>query len=93
MVIYMEYLRELNMISIIVRAVLALVIGGSIGINRESKKQPAGFRTYMLVSVGAVLVMMTNQYISEYYNTGDPSRLGAQVISGIGFLGAGTIIV
>lgn len=61
--------------------------------ERESKKQAAGFRTYMLVCLGASLVMMTNQFISEAYGMGDPSRLGAQVVSGIGFLGAGTIIV
>lgn len=71
---------------------LALFCGGVLGIERGRKKRPAGFRTYMLVCMGASLVMMTNQYICEQYMTGDPSRLGAQVISGIGFLGAGTII-
>lgn len=89
----MIFSRELNIVTILVRVVLALIIGGVIGLERESKKQPAGFRTYMLVCLGAALVMMTNQYIAEYFGTGDPSRLGAQVISGIGFLGAGTIIV
>ena len=87
------FLRELNILTIIGRVVLALLIGGLIGLERESKKQPAGFRTYMLVCLGATLVMMTNQYISNFFSLGDPSRLGAQVISGIGFLGAGTIIV
>jgi putative Mg2+ transporter-C (MgtC) family protein len=71
---------------------LALVCGGLLGIERGRKKRPAGFRTYMLVCIGATLVMMTNDYISTMYQTGDPSRMGAQVISGIGFLGAGTII-
>lgn len=89
----MVFSRELNLVTILVRVVLALIIGGVIGLERESKKQPAGFRTYMLVCLGASSVMMTNQYIAEYFGTGDPSRLGAQVISGIGFLGAGTIIV
>ncbi|MBS6642112.1 MAG: MgtC/SapB family protein [Clostridiaceae bacterium] len=85
--------RELNSASLFLRVVLALIIGGSIGLERGSKNQPAGFRTYMLVCLGAALVMMTNQHISERFGVGDPSRLGAQVISGIGFLGAGTIIV
>ena len=75
-----------------VKLVLALVCGGILGVERGRKKRPAGFRTYMLVCMGASLVMMTNQFICEQYMTGDPSRLGAQVISGIGFLGAGTII-
>lgn len=74
------------------KLILALICGGLLGIERGRKKRPAGFRTYMLVCIGATLVMMTNDYISMMYQTGDPSRMGAQVISGIGFLGAGTII-
>lgn len=89
----MAGLRELNIVTIVIRVLLALIIGGIIGMERESKKQAAGFRTYMLVCLGATLVMMTNQYICNVFEAGDPSRLGAQVISGIGFLGAGTIIV
>ena len=57
------------------------------------KNRPAGLRTYMLGCVGACLIMMTNQYINQVYSTGDPVRMGAQVVSGIGFLGAGTIVV
>lgn len=75
------------------RLFLALICGGTLGFERGRKKRPAGFRTYMLVCVGAALVMMTNEYIFTKYGTSDPSRMGAQVISGIGFLGAGTIIV
>lgn len=86
-------LRDVNLISIIVRTVLSLVIGGCLGIERERKSRPAGLRTYMLVCFGATLVMMTNQYVFQEYNVSDPVRLGAQVISGIGFLGAGTIMV
>ncbi|MEE0884933.1 MAG: MgtC/SapB family protein [Faecalimonas sp.] len=71
---------------------LALICAGVIGIERGRKKRPAGFRTYMVVCVGATLVMMTNEYLCEVYGTGDVARLGAQVINGIGFLGAGTII-
>lgn len=88
-----DALRDLNITTIALRVVLSLVMGGVIGWERGSKKQPAGFRTYMLVCLGASIVMMTNQYIGKVYGMGDPSRLGAQVISGIGFLGAGTIIV
>lgn len=71
---------------------LALICGGVIGIERGRKKRPAGFRTYMLVCLGATLVMMTNDYICKIYGTGDVARMGAQVVNGIGFLGAGTII-
>ena len=86
-------LQQLNYLSIAVRILLAAAIGCLIGLERESKNRPAGFRTYTLVSVGACLVMMTNQYMFALYQTGDPARLGAQVISGVGFLGAGTILV
>lgn len=82
-----------DVLDILVKMVLALFCGGILGIERERKKRPAGFRTYMLVCLGATLVMMTNQYIYQQYQTGDPARMAAQVISGIGFLGAGTIIV
>ncbi len=88
-----ECLLELNTISISVRLVLSLLCGGVLGIERGRKKRPAGFRTYMLVCMGAALVMITNQYLMETYGGTDPARMGAQVISGIGFLGAGTIIV
>ena len=80
-------------LSIFIRLALAMLCGGILGMERGKKNRPAGFRTYMLVCVGATLVMLTNQYLCELYGTGDPARLGAQVISGIGFLGAGTIIV
>ena len=87
------YLKEVNVLSTFLRLALALICGGVLGIERGRKNRPAGFRTYMLVCVGATLVMTTNQYMMVFYQTGDPARLGAQVISGIGFLGAGTIIV
>jgi putative Mg2+ transporter-C (MgtC) family protein len=88
-----ETIGDLNIETTIVRLVIALLCGGILGFERGRKKRPAGFRTYMLVCVGAALVMMTNEYICTVYGTGDPARMGAQVISGIGFLGAGTIIV
>ena len=86
-------LREVNVISVAVRILLSLIIGGLIGLERGMKNRPAGLRTYMVVCLGACLVMLTNHYVYNVYNTGDPVRMGAQVVSGIGFLGAGTIIV
>lgn len=79
---------------IIIRLLLAAMLGGSIGFERESTNRPAGFRTHILVCTGAALVMVTSEYLVRKYTiaAADPSRLGAQVISGIGFLGAGTII-
>ncbi len=89
----LDMLRNINLISIIVRILLSVIIGGALGFERGRKRHPAGFRTYILVCLGATLVMMTNQYVFNTFHTGDVSRLGAQVISGIGFLGAGTIII
>jgi putative Mg2+ transporter-C (MgtC) family protein len=85
--------RELTVTEIILRVLISVVIGGLIGLERGMKNRPAGLRTYMLVCVGACVVMLTNQYTYQVYQVGDPVRMGAQVISGIGFLGAGTIIV
>lgn len=85
--------RELTVTGIVVRVLVAIVLGGVVGLDREMKNRPAGMRTYMLVSLGSCVVMLINQYTYQAYGCGDPVRLGAQVISGIGFLGAGTIIV
>lgn len=85
--------RELTVAGIVIRICVAIFIGGIIGMERGMKNRPAGLRTYMLVSVGACIVMLINQYAFQVYNVGDPVRLGAQVVSGIGFLGGGTIIV
>ena len=86
-------IREVTYLAIAVRIVAAVLIGGLLGLERGMKKRPAGLRTYMLVCVGACIIMLTNQYIFQVYGTGDPVRMGAQVVSGIGFLGAGTIVV
>ena len=75
------------------RILCAIFIGGLLGLGRGLKNRPAGMRTYMLVCVGSCLIMLTNQFIYQSTGTGDPVRMGAQVVSGIGFLGAGTIIV
>ncbi len=86
-------MREITYLSIIIRVLLAIVIGGALGLERGLKNRPAGLRTYMLVCMGSCLIMLTNQYIYQNTGVGDPVRLGAQVVSGIGFLGAGTIVV
>lgn len=86
-------LRELTYMAVGIRLLAALVMGGVIGLERGMKNRPAGLRTYMLVCVGSCLIMMTNQYIFQATATGDPTRMSAQVVSGIGFLGAGTIVV
>jgi putative Mg2+ transporter-C (MgtC) family protein len=80
---------------ILIRLALACLLGGLIGMERERNRHPAGLRTHVLVCIGATLVMLCNIFIFEKYkgvSNIDPARLGAQVISGIGFLGAGTII-
>lgn len=87
-----EILSEINVISVFVRMVLAMMLCGVIGIERGIKNRPAGFMTYLLVGCSSTLIMITNQYIADKYVGIDPTRMAAQVVSGIGFLGAGTII-
>lgn len=86
-------IREVTYLAIAVRILIAVFAGGLLGLERGMKNRPAGMRTYMLVCVGSCLIMVTNQYVFQVFGSGDPVRLGAQVISGIGFLGAGTIVV
>ena len=75
---------------IVFRLFLSIVLSGIIGLEREVHGRPAGLRTHVLVSVGAALVMLIS--IDGFGGTGDPARLAAQVVSGIGFLGAGAIL-
>lgn len=102
----MQYLRQFNMESVALRLVLSMICGGLIGLERETKHRGAGFRTYMLVEMGATLTMLLGQYLVHMYNgpwaaliqelglrSTDVTRFGAQVINGIGFLGAGTVMV
>lgn len=86
-------IRELTYLAVALRILTAVIIGGLLGLERGLKNRPAGLRTYMLVCTGACLIMLTNQYVCQVFGTGDPTRMAAQVVSGIGFLGAGTIIV
>lgn len=81
--------------SVFLRMLLALVLSGLVGYEREHASRPAGFRTHILVGLGSSLVMVTAEFIARQADTGTPfdiTRMGASVISGIGFLGAGTII-
>ena len=85
---------DINVLAITVRLVVALICGGIIGIERERKRRPAGFRTHILICIGAAMTTLTSQYIAfELKGVTDLARLGAQVIAGVGFIGAGTIIV
>ena len=81
----MLHARELTMTAIVMRILMALILGGVIGSERGRMNRPAGMRTYMLVSIGSCVVMLINQYAYQVLSCGDPVRLGAQVVSGIGF--------
>ena len=92
----LNFLRgtEIGWLTVTVRLALAVICGGIIGIERERKHRPAGFRTHILICLGAAMATLTSQYLAlemELYT--DMGRLGAQVIAGIGFIGAGTIII
>lgn len=98
------YLREFNFVTVIIRLLLAMVCGGVVGFGRSKKARPAGFRTYMLISIGAAMAvlitlyeyeMLTGPWAETVSETGlkfDAGRMMAQAITGIGFLGAGIII-
>ncbi|HWP98625.1 MAG TPA: MgtC/SapB family protein [Syntrophomonadaceae bacterium] len=85
----------MSILEILFKLILACILGGLIGLERESLNRPAGLRTYTLVCVGSTLAMLVSldMYYSFYQTVNaDPGRIAAQVISGIGFLGAGTIM-
>jgi len=80
---------------IIMRLILTVVLSGMIGLERQLHKRTAGLRTHILVSLGSCLIMLTSLYVFDIYKeiaNPDPARIAAGVITGIGFLGAGTII-
>ena len=87
-------LRDVTLASVTTRMLLAVLCGGLIGIERAYKRRPAGFRTHILICLGAAITTLTSQflYLNLHYYT-DMARLGAQVVAGIGFIGAGTIVV
>ena len=82
-----------NIWTILIRIFLATLCAGSIGFERTRKRHAAGLRTYILVCLGAAIVMMLSDYLCLVYESTDAARLGAQVISGVGFLGAGSILI
>lgn len=87
-------LRTLSGWSVLLRMVLACVLSALIGLERSMRNRPAGFRTHVLVCVAAATAALTSQYLLEILHLkSDVSRISAQVISGLGFIGAGTIIV
>jgi len=91
---FIDFMQELNVWTVIIRIVLATVMGGIIGIERFKQGRAAGMRTHILVALGAALASMMGLYLSDILGySNDPARIAAQVISGIGFLGMGTILV
>ena len=87
-------LYEFNNTTALIRLLIALVFSAILGMERTRKLRPAGMRTYMLVCIGACSTMLGGLYLYETFGPGfDPARMAAQVISGIGFIGAGTIMV
>jgi len=86
--------RDVSILATTIKMLLAVLCGGLIGIEREYKRRPAGFRTHILICLGAAMMTMTSQFLAlEMKYATDLARLGAQVVAGIGFIGAGTIIV
>ena len=92
-----EYLHDANTVTFVIRICLAALAGGVVGLERELHSRAAGLRTHMLVALGAALSALIGVYLSEEMAkvgiNSDAQRTGAQVMSGIGFLGAGTILV
>ena len=79
-------------IDIIIRLCLAFVAGGIIGFERSSRRQVAGLRTHILIATGACCLMLLSIWLPQFFKAGDPGRIAAQVVAGMGFLGAGAII-
>lgn len=89
-----KFLTDIDFFSIFLRTVLAIFMGGVIGMERGKQGRAAGMRTHILVCLGAALTAMTGEFAyAALGHTGDPLRVAAQVISGIGFLGVGTILI
>ena len=85
---------QLSLASITLRLFVTLLIAGAIGIERERHQQPAGLRTHIIISIGSTLLMVLSISVAQQYGEvrGDAGRIAAQVVSGIGFLGAGAIL-
>lgn len=88
-----SYLREFSLVTALIRLVLATLLGGFVGFERERHGRAAGLRTHILVCLGSTMATLIGHYnVSVMGFTADPMRIGAQVLSGIGFLGVGTIV-
>ena len=91
---FLEFLTQFNPVTVVIRVALAAIAGALVGIEREKHGHPAGIRTHMMVALGAALTSMIGLFATnELGLSSDPLRIGAQVISGVGFLGAGTILL
>ncbi|MBQ7909477.1 MAG: MgtC/SapB family protein [Clostridia bacterium] len=89
-----DFLTEFNAVTVVIRVVLAALAGALVGLEREFHGRAAGMRTHMMVALGAALAAMIGLFtVKELGVSSDPMRVGAQVISGVGFLGAGTILL
>ena len=88
------YLRDFNLVSVAIRLIMAMIMGGAIGIERGKQGRAAGMRTHILVCIGSALASMMGFYATEVLGmSNDPLRVAAQVVSGISFLGVGTILL
>lgn len=91
---FLDPLRDVTFFASVLKMFCAVLCGGAIGIERESKRRTAGFRTHILVCLGSAMTTMISHYLFRYLHLdADVTRLGASVVAGIGFIGAGTIIV
>lgn len=91
---FLEYMRDLNTVTVLARLILAMIFGGVMGLERGKLGRAAGMRTHILVCLGATLAAMVGFHGSEVLGySSDPLRVAAQVVSGIGFLGVGTILL
>ena len=91
---FFGFLTEFNAVTVVIRVLLAALAGALVGLEREFHGRAAGMRTHMMVALGAALAAMIGLYtVHELGISSDPMRVGAQVISGVGFLGAGTILL
>ncbi len=91
---FIDFMRDFSIYTVLIRLFLAFLIGGVIGAERGKQGRAAGMRTHILVCVGAALTTMIGFYTTEILGyTSDPLRVAAQVVSGIGFIGVGTILI
>ena len=90
---FLSLINDFGIVSVVVRLILSAILGGLIGSERGRHGRAAGMITHILICLGAAMTAMTGLFIAHIGGTGDISRISAQVISGIGFLGVGTIMI